>query len=332
VGVVRIALRSLVVAALTYPGLAFLLIVSQSPEDLPRARGLDFSALTAIDRTGLPEMQRIAARDGTPIRYRAYPSAREGAPLLILLHGSGGHGLYFHPLARFLAGQGAAEVVVPDLRGHGLDPVRRGDVDHIGQLEEDIADLIAALAGKGQEVVLGGHSSGGGLVIRFAGGPYGSMIDRALLLAPFLKYNAPTMRPNSGGWAFPLTRRIIGLSMLNAIGIDALNYLTVIQFNLTDPVSVTLDDEATTPAYSYRMNVSLAPRPDYLADIAALPPFLLLVGARDEAFIPDRFEPLMRGVTDKGRYVILPDTGHIDLVTGIAVREPVLKFLTGAGQ
>ena len=73
-----------------------------------------------------------------------------------------------------------------------------------------------------------GHSSGGWLVVRFAGGAHGDLIDHAVLLAPFLKYNAPTTRENAGGWAYTMVRRIIGLSMLNTFRITALNYLPII--------------------------------------------------------------------------------------------------------
>ncbi|MGC8203475.1 alpha/beta hydrolase [Aliiroseovarius sp. PTFE2010] len=149
------------------------------------------------------------ARDGSTLPYRWFPTDNPAAPTLILLHGSAWHSAQFIALATRLAQDGSANVAAPDLRGDGFDPKRRGDVDHLGQLEEDIADLIAHLAPKGP-VILGGHSSGGGLAVRFAGGPFGHLANGFVLIAPFLKYNAPTQRPNSGGWAQPLTRRLIG--------------------------------------------------------------------------------------------------------------------------
>ena len=125
-----------------------------------------------------------------------------------------------------------AYVVVPDLRGHGASPERRGDVDYINQMEDNLAALIKAQARKDQKVIVAGHSSGGGLVVRFAGGEHSVLMDEAILLAPFLKYNAPTTRENSGVWAHAMTRRIIGLSMLNTFKITTLNHLEIIQFNM----------------------------------------------------------------------------------------------------
>lgn len=63
--------------------------------------------------------------------------------------------MQFHRLANQLSEHGW--VAVPDLRGHGVSPERRGDVDHIGQLEEDLADLIDQLRQGGQTVTLIGH-------------------------------------------------------------------------------------------------------------------------------------------------------------------------------
>ncbi len=311
-----------------YLAIALGLILSQSGDpvtmDDASGGGLDFSA--QIAKTG-PEpmaLTRFETRDGAGQMARVYPGP-SGAPLLVLVHGSGWHGLQFDELARQL--QGSATVIAPDLRGHGETPQRRGDVDHIAQLEEDIADLVTATVKPGQKTVLAGHSSGGGLVVRFAGGTHGEMLDGAILLAPFLKYNAPTTRQNSGGWARPLTRRIIGLSMLNGVGITALNGLTAIRFNFPASVRNGPLGHTVTDAYSFRLNTAFAPRNDYLADIAKLPKFLLIAGLDDESFFAKEYQPLMSSVTDKGQYLLVPDQSHLAIVDAPDTRVAIEKFL-----
>ncbi|WP_163850711.1 alpha/beta hydrolase [Pseudooceanicola aestuarii] len=304
--------------------LPFALILSQPVRaSLPETGGLDFSRQIARGAAPLG-VERITMRDGLalPVRRVAGPN---GAPLLVLVHGSGWHGGQFDGLARRMAEH--ANVVVPDLRGHGASEGRSGDVDHIGQLEEDLADLIAAEAAPGQKVVLAGHSSGGGLVVRFAGGGNAALIDGAILLAPFLKYNAPTARDNSGGWAHPLTRRIVGLSMLNKVGIHALDHLTVMQFAMPQEVLKGPQGHLARTEYSWRMNTSYAPRGDYLSDVAALPPFLLVAGARDEAFRADQYEPVMSAATPNGRYVLLPGVSHLDVVDAPETTRKMAEFL-----
>ncbi|WP_323782639.1 alpha/beta hydrolase [Thalassovita sp.] len=320
-GVVRVAALSAAVPL----AIALGLIGSQRPGDLPGTEGLDFSRQIGRQTTPLP-IEKVTMRDGFKLSVRSV-SGPEKSPLLVLIHGSGWHGGQFDGVARQLAGK--ADVLVPDLRGHGANPGRRGDLDYIGQFEDDLADLIHARVKPGQKVILAGHSSGGGLVVRFAGGAQGDLIDAAILLAPFLKYNAPTTRPNSGGWAHVLTRRVIGLSLLNAVGIKALNALTVIQFDMPKSVLNGPLGHTATTAYSYRLNTSFAPRPSYEKDIAALPRFLLIAGREDEAFFAKRYEPLMSEYNDKGRYVLIDGVSHLDVVEAPQTLKLIGDFIDG---
>lgn len=313
------------ISALIYVGIALVLVASQQTQKMPAVASLDFTTtLEGPDQRALERLEFVA-RDGARLSVLHVASERPNAPLLILLHGSGWHGQQFDALATGLAKN--AEVLVPDLRGHGINPQPRGDLAYIGQYEDDLADLIKAYQKDGQKVILGGHSSGGGLVVRFAGGPHGEMIDAAILMAPFLKYNAPTTRKNSGGWARPLTRRLIGLSMLNNIRITALNHLIVMQFAMPDEVLEGPLGHTATVAYSHRLNQSYAPRSGYLKDIAALPEFMLIAGTADEAFVAEQYAPLMRDVTDKGTYHLMEGIGHLDIVNTAQTQAQIEAFL-----
>lgn len=315
---------SLAMFAVVPGAIALGLIASQGPIALDGTGGLEFGK--QLER-GLVEPLPVAPvpmRDGFALQVR-HLQGLEGAPLVVMVHGSGWQGAQFDALAREISTQ--AEVLVPDLRGHGAMPGRRGDVDYIGQFEDDLADLIAAYRKPDQKVVLLGHSSGGGLVVRMAGGAHGALLDGAVLLAPFLKYNAPTTRPNSGGWAHVLTRRMIGLSMLNMARLRVLNHVTVIQFAMPQAVLDGPLGHTATTAYSFRLNTSYAPRNDYLADVAALPPFLLAVGDQDEAFIAEAYAPLMQEVTDKGEYAVVPGVSHLDIVNDPNSLKLIQDFL-----
>ncbi|QJX03005.1 alpha/beta fold hydrolase [Alcanivorax sp. IO_7] len=155
-----------------------------------------------------------------------------------------------------MASAGLAHVYTPDLRGHGRAPARRGDVNYLGQLEDDLDDFLARLRLEHPDaaLLLGGHSSGGGLVIRHAGGRPEIKADGYLLLAPYLHHKAPTHRSDAG-WARPNVPRLIGLSLLNRVGITAFNDRPVIRFNMPRAVR----DGTETLTYSYRLQVSLHP-------------------------------------------------------------------------
>ena len=62
-------------------------------------------------------------------------------------------------------------------------------------------------------------------------------------------------RYNCGGWVRPYVRPIIGLTMLNNLGIGLLNYLSIIDFNMPEEAR----DGTETLVYSYRLDTSYAP-------------------------------------------------------------------------
>lgn len=317
-------LKPVVISIVITLVVATVLVFTQRPKEMSGEGGLDFSKQLDAGRADAAPLQSVPMRDGYDLKVRTYGGA-DNVPLLVMLHGSAWHGLQFDSLASNLAGN--ADVIVPDLRGHGTAPGRRGDIDFIGQFEDDLADLIKAVGKPDQPVIMAGHSSGGGLVVRFAGGEHGDLLDGAMLLAPFLHHNAPTMRKNAGGWNSILLRRIIGLSILNTFQIKALNHLPIVQFNMPKAVlEGSLGDTATT-TYSYRLNTSFSPRGSYLEDVAALPRFVLLAGSADEAFVSSQFAPTMGAVTDNGRYDMILGANHLDLVNDPRTLGIMSEFL-----
>jgi pimeloyl-ACP methyl ester carboxylesterase len=196
-------------------------------------------------------------------------------------------------------------------------------------LEDDLADLIAIIQKDNPKsmLIVGGHSSGGGLAIRFAGGRYGQKANAYLLMSPFLKYNAPTTRPNSGGFAKPYTGCIIGLVMLNNVGIRWFNYLTAIEFNMPEKAR----DGTETLSYSYRLNTAYAPR-DFKKDLSAITqPLFVVAGTEDETMIYCQYEPVISQYTEV-QVKLLQGVTHMGLVVGPEVRPVVKEWLEGLGK
>jgi non-heme chloroperoxidase len=189
-----------------------------------------------------------------------------------------------------------------------------------------VADLIDVIKHDHPEtrIIIGGHSSGGGLAVRFAGSRYGGRASAYLLLAPFLKYNAPTTRPGSGGWARPYTGRIIGLVMLNNIGITRFNYLPVIDFSMPQEAR----DGTETLVYSHRLNTGYAPR-DYRKDLRAVTqPLLVLAGDADQSFFADQYEPVITQYTD-ATVKLLPGVTHLGLIVVPETASIIVDWLNG---
>ena len=177
----------------------------------------------AIPHDGEPALSRFQARDGTWLAYRLYPAADGGRDhLAIVYHGSSASSDEMNAVALALAKAGFVAVAV-DARGHGASG-SRGDIGYIGQLEDDLADLVARLRADypTARLTLVGHSAGGGFALRAAAAPVGASFDRFVLLAPYLGYRAPTNRPSEGKglWAAPDIPRIVAMTILERLGID----------------------------------------------------------------------------------------------------------------
>jgi alpha-beta hydrolase superfamily lysophospholipase len=170
-------------------------------------------AARAVDRSSMPPLSRFSARDGTELSYRHYPArGPSSGKIAILVHGSSGSSTAVHPLADALAARGV-ETYAPDIRGHGGSGTR-GDIGFIGQLENDMEDLVTLVrkTSSTEPLTLLGHSAGGGFALRIASSPIQDLFARTVLLAPYLGYDAPTNRPNSGGWASADIPRFLALA------------------------------------------------------------------------------------------------------------------------
>jgi len=94
--------------------------------------------------------------------YRIWSQATSRI-LLVIVHGFGEHGGRYDSLARRLVEHDMA-VACPDLWGHGRSSGRRGDIDRIDLMADDLTaltrDLVLAQAGT-ERVAVFGHSFGG---------------------------------------------------------------------------------------------------------------------------------------------------------------------------
>jgi pimeloyl-ACP methyl ester carboxylesterase len=281
---------------------------------------INFSELV-MDYSGIPPLQQYSARDGEHLDYRYYPS--KAKTLVILLHGSAWHSRYFYNLAKNLSSQDVAQFITPDLRGHGEHPKKRGDIDYIGQYDDDLVDLINFVKKTyaPQKIVLGGHSSGGGLALRFAGGVHQELVDGVVLLAPFLKYDAPTVRQDSG-WAEGKILKTIGLSILNAMGIHAFDHSVTLTFNLPTQFR----DGTETLEYSHATVVSFSPV-DYEKDLKSLQkPTLVLVGEDDEAMVASAFAQVIPK-SSLFDLQILPHVTHMGVVVDPAANLKIKNWI-----
>jgi len=267
-------------------------------------------AARSVDRSTMPQPERFSARDGTNLAYRHYP-ARGAAveKIAIVVHGSSGSSPAVHALADALAARGI-ETYAPDIRGHGGSGTR-GDIAYAGQLENDLEDFVALVrkTRPNEPITLLGHSAGGGFALRIASSPIAGLFARAVLLAPYLGYDAPTNRPDSGGWASPDLPRIFGLMALRALRIDCCESLPALAFAV--PAN---SESILAQTYSYRLLRNFATR-SYKADFAAATiPLTLISGANDELMLADKYADAVHAVTPKVDVKLIEGIDHMGMV------------------
>lgn len=302
--------------ALPVAALALALVFGGPSRPAPMAAIND--PFKAVDFSGLPPVSTFRADDGTPLAYRHYAAATPARGSVTLVHGSSASSHSMHPLAKSLVAAGYT-VYALDIRGHG-ESGAKGHIDHIGQLESDVAAFVRAVRPP-QPSTLAGFSAGGGFVLRFAASPHQSQFGSYLMLSPFISQDAPNQKPGSGGWVSVGIPRIVALSILNAVGVQALNGLVVSSFALNDHARALL-----TPEYDFNLAMNFRPRSDYEADLRNVQrPSAIVAGSVDEAFHSDQLEAMVRGAGKAWPVVLVPGLGHIPLTLEAAGLQAIVQ-------
>jgi alpha-beta hydrolase superfamily lysophospholipase len=297
IGVLALLITALVATPLTRP--------AELPS-ISAARG-------TVDLSTLPPLERFQGRDGTALGFRHYPASDPATGrAAIVVHGSSGSsGGTIHALSSALAARGV-ETWAVDIRGHGTSGTR-GDIGYVGQLEDDLSDFVGIIrkTAPSAPLTLVGHSSGGGFALRVAGSPIQDLFARTVLLAPYLGWDAPTTRPNSGGWARADIPRIIGLVALRGIGVSCCEALPVLAFAVP-PNS----EKNLVGTYSDRLMRNFAVSRDFRRDLAAArKPMTIISGADDELMFAEKYAPSVHAIAPAVDVKLIEGINHMGIVS-----------------
>lgn len=314
-------MTALFVSALLILGALAAAILFGGPKALPPMAGIN-NPFKAVDFSDLPPPRDYAAADGASLYYRQYEPAvsARASPSpgsVVLVHGSSGSSNSMHLLAKAFAAAGYT-VYALDIRGHGASGPK-GRIGYIGQLEDDVESFMRKVSPPSPST-LAGFSSGGGFVLRFAGSARQGLFHDYLLLSPYLGQDAPTSPRTGNDWVSVGLPRLVGLSMLNAVGVTWFNDLPVLGFALSEEARRFL-----TPEYSYALAANFRPLADYRENIrAAARPCAAVAGVDDELFYTDKLESTFRALGKDWPVTLLSGVGHIALILDpAAVRAAV---------
>ncbi|MGO9021196.1 MAG: alpha/beta hydrolase [Syntrophobacteraceae bacterium] len=286
------------------------MIVFSHPEAPPPLEAIEKNdALIAGFYQSLPPLEFYQARDGQKLAYRLY-EGRPGRGVVIAIHGSTGSSISMHAIAKALQA-GGQTVYAIDLRGHG-DSGKLCDVSYIDQPLDDMIDLLHKIDGAraSEKKILLGHSLGGAFVLKVAASRLSRKFDGFVALSPLLGASKSTSKPHAGGWADAAVPRIIALSILNRFGVHILDHLPTIAFATeANPKG----NRATV--YSHALLTSLALPRTWEPTVARIDkPTVIMIGETDELFNAAAYGPEIAAVNPNIRVVVLPQTGHMDMV------------------
>jgi alpha-beta hydrolase superfamily lysophospholipase len=277
------------------------------PKEPPPMDALSSPFLRA-DFSRIPPLKHYRARDGSDLAFREY-SGSHPRKAIVMVHGSSGASGGLHPLAERLQRAGFT-VYCLDIRGHGASG-RRGDISYVGQLEDDIEDFLRSALANAPAPTLVGFSAGGGFVLRFAGSARQGLFSRYVLLAPYLRHDAPPVKAGNGQWAVASAPRIVGLALLGKPGEAMLGHLPVIRYAV--PAGSAAHQTAT---YSFRLWRNFKPHDDYAADLRnARQRVDVIVAEKDALFDAGGFISIFNILRPGTLVKVVPAVGHIELTT-----------------
>ncbi len=272
--------------------------------------------LTKTSDVALSQPAYLQASDGTKLAYYTFIPATQPKATFIFYHGGGmwSNALY-QQMAQKLVQEFPVAVYLVDLRGHGNSQGLRGDAPSAARVYDDI-DVVVRFAKEAYPAVpllLGGHSSGAGLVVNYAGWSKNDMIDGYVLLAPFLGGDSETGRTDQH---FVKKVRTL-LFIANALsGGRWFNHIPAVFFNY--PEWLMKQDPLIVNTYSTAMAAATSPYQAKTIFQAMKKPCAIFVGADDEQFLPEKIVAfknfLSSGIKAKSNAEILPDAKHLTLI------------------
>ncbi|OUR67260.1 hypothetical protein A9Q77_10450 [Marinomonas sp. 42_23_T18] len=295
------------------------------------------------------QKQTFLARDDIRLAYDEFKPEdifdHSPKACLIFLHGSTYNARRYANIGKAMAKQGY-QVCLLNWRGHGESEGKPGDVSYVGQLEDDLDDMISHLKQQkpGLSLVIGGHSAGAVVCLRYIDRYGCDDIKAVSIVSPAINGPLETVRypQASSAWQYKLTYFRKGKA-IEAAPEAALQHAPILNMGafwlaklvpfmrhraiLRFPASERMAKlEGRVLDYSYNLMLS--------CDINGYPkafnkirvPVLLLVGEEDEVIHPSLMDTIyhwhLKPLMSKS-LVKVPKANHIRILPAVCHLLPV---------
>jgi len=262
--------------------------------------------------------QNLLSYDNTKINYYQFKPDKPAVAKLVFIHGGGAHSkLGYFQLAKTLKDNFSIETILIDLRGHGLSDGKRGDSPKVNSLYKDLNALIQKVNSKNNiPLYLGGHSSGGGLLLNYSTWKKRADVDGFLFVSPEFGYKSKTEREHR----IPFAEVKIGKFVINGITQGLLmQHSNVVFFNY--PKEILKENPLILEAITVNMSKSLTPKKPIKQVQKITEPIAIFIGEHDELFNPEKVV----------NYASLPLTKNKKTVTSIIPNQNHLSILNDIG-
>mmetsp|Transcript_4006 Transcript_4006/g.6272 ORF Transcript_4006/g.6272 Transcript_4006/m.6272 type:complete len:313 (+) Transcript_4006:81-1019(+) len=283
--------------------------------------------------TKQPDPLQIVASDGVKLSVYAYEPTSPAQTTLVLYHGGGAYsGGGYQYIAKGLSEKYGIAVYLPDLRGHGTSGGTRGDAPSEEQVWRDVDSVLEWINENHNytKIYLGGHSSGGGLVLNYATAfrtttTQNPTIDGYVLISPELGYKSETARPDRKDFAKVNILTFIANGIFGILG-----HSRAVKFNY--PKELLQANSGLVGFNTVNMANAITPQqPANQMRALGAKPIGLWIGSDDELFDAEKvaaFVPKEKNVYNTG--VVLAEKNHLGILVG--VHEQIGSWIQGQDQ
>jgi pimeloyl-ACP methyl ester carboxylesterase len=280
---------------------------------------------------GLPDPLFFDASDGIKLAYYQVLADKPVASLLFI-HGGGAYaGAGYQHLARGLSENYGMSAYLIDLRGHGNSEGIRGGAPGQEQVFRDITIMLDIIKSNnpGIPLFLGGHSSGGGLILNYITRHNDPDISGYVFISPEFGYKSGTRRPNI---AVPFVRvNMLPFVFFGMSGGRLCGNTRAVYFNY--PESIIKRKPLLIKSITCNMAMALTPDKPGEQFAGLKKPFGLFIGRNDELFDPEKLIQYAglaeEGIRNRSAYRILEDEGHLSVLKNAdkLIGDTILKII-----
>lgn len=261
-------------------------VKGQEISDRHKEASFSFREIKNSEGIILNDPSFVIASDGIKLAYHPM-KVKDPIGVLLFVHGGGAYsGAGYQYLAYGLTEKYNVSVYLLDIRGHGNSEGPRGDAPSSEQVIKDLDLMINFVKGENPKspLYLGGHSSGGGLVLNYLNWNNNPKVNGYIFISPQFGYKSMTARDKIKK---PFTRVKIPLFVLNGISQGKLFGNTpAVFFNY--PEKIIKARPLLIKSITCNMSIALTPSNPQEQFGNINKPFGLFIGVQDELFEPEK--------------------------------------------